>query len=64
MPGDGPERTGQVLTAVCNLYSMTATVDELRRMFGPFEGDTDNQSATRIDRLGTVDQHKPGEKPE
>ena len=27
---------------MCNLYSMTATVDELRRMFGPFEGDTTN----------------------
>ena len=47
-----------------NLYSMTATVDELRRMFGPFEGDTDNQSATRIDRLGKVVHHKPGEKPQ
>lgn len=27
---------------MCNLYSMTATVDELRRIFGPFEGDTAN----------------------
>jgi putative SOS response-associated peptidase YedK len=27
---------------MCNLYSMTATVDELRRVFGPFEGDRDN----------------------
>lgn len=27
---------------MCNLYSMTATVDELRRVFGPFEGDTSN----------------------
>lgn len=27
---------------MCNLYSMTATVDELRRIFGPFEGDTTN----------------------
>jgi len=27
---------------VCNLYSMTATVDEMRRIFGPFEGDTSN----------------------
>ncbi|MEG3155418.1 SOS response-associated peptidase [Sphingomonas sp. RB1R13] len=27
---------------MCNLYSMTATVDELRRMFGPFDGDTAN----------------------
>ena len=27
---------------MCNLYSMTATVDEMRRVFGPFEGDRDN----------------------
>jgi len=27
---------------MCNLYSMTATVDELRGIFGPFEGDTSN----------------------
>lgn len=27
---------------MCNLYSMTATVDEMRRLFGPFEGDTHN----------------------
>ena len=27
---------------MCNLYSMTATVDELRRIFGSFEGDTSN----------------------
>ncbi len=27
---------------MCNLYSMTATVDELRRIFGGFEGDTTN----------------------
>jgi putative SOS response-associated peptidase YedK len=27
---------------MCNLYSMTATVDELRRLFGPFAGDTTN----------------------
>ena len=27
---------------MCNLYSMTATVDEMRRLFGPFEGDRDN----------------------
>jgi putative SOS response-associated peptidase YedK len=27
---------------MCNLYSMTATVDEMRRLFGPFEGDTGN----------------------
>jgi putative SOS response-associated peptidase YedK len=27
---------------MCNLYTMTATVDELRRIFGPFEGDRDN----------------------
>lgn len=30
---------------MCNLYSMTATVDELRRIFGPFEGDTSNVPA-------------------
>ena len=27
---------------MCNLYSMTATVDEMRRLFGPFSGDTAN----------------------
>jgi putative SOS response-associated peptidase YedK len=27
---------------MCNLYSMTATVDELRRIFGGFEGDRSN----------------------
>jgi putative SOS response-associated peptidase YedK len=27
---------------MCNLYSMTATVHEMRRVFGPFEGDRDN----------------------
>jgi putative SOS response-associated peptidase YedK len=27
---------------MCNLYSMTATVDELRRLFGPFDGDKTN----------------------
>lgn len=27
---------------MCNLYSMTATVDELRRVFGPFDGDRGN----------------------
>ncbi|MEO6433278.1 MAG: SOS response-associated peptidase family protein [Sphingomicrobium sp.] len=27
---------------MCNLYSMTATVDEMRRLFGPFAGDTAN----------------------
>ena len=27
---------------MCNLYSMTATVDEMRRVFGPFTGDTSN----------------------
>ena len=27
---------------MCNLYSMTATVDELRRLFGPFDGDKSN----------------------
>ncbi len=27
---------------MCNLYSMTATVDEMRRVFGAFEGETSN----------------------
>ena len=27
---------------MCNLYTMTATVDELRRFFGPFDGDATN----------------------
>jgi putative SOS response-associated peptidase YedK len=27
---------------MCNLYTMTATVDEMRRVFGPFTGDTTN----------------------
>jgi putative SOS response-associated peptidase YedK len=27
---------------MCNLYSMTATVDEMRRVFGRFDGDRDN----------------------
>ena len=27
---------------MCNLYTMTATVEEMRRLFGPFEGDRDN----------------------
>ena len=27
---------------MCNLYSMTATVDEMRKLFGPFEGDRAN----------------------
>lgn len=27
---------------MCNLYTMTATVDEMRRIFGPFDGDTQN----------------------
>ena len=27
---------------MCNLYTMTATVDELRRMFGQFDGETAN----------------------
>ena len=30
---------------MCNLYSMTATVDEMRRLFGPFEGQTRNLPA-------------------
>jgi putative SOS response-associated peptidase YedK len=27
---------------MCNLYNMTATVDEIRRVFGTFRGDTSN----------------------
>lgn len=27
---------------MCNLYSMTANVGEVRRLFGPFRGDTWN----------------------
>ena len=27
---------------MCNLYTMTATVDDLRRVFGTFDGDRDN----------------------
>lgn len=43
--------TGQVLakstetrstTPMCNLYTMTATVDEMRRVFGSFDGDREN----------------------
>ena len=34
---------------MCNLYSMTATVDELRRLFGPFDGETDN--VPRLDEI-------------
>lgn len=30
---------------MCNLYSMTATVAEMRRLFGPFEGDRANLPA-------------------
>ena len=30
---------------MCNLYTMTATVDEMRRLFGPFAGDRDNLPA-------------------
>ncbi len=31
---------------MCNLYSMTATVDEMRRVFGAFEGDTRTDPGT------------------
>ena len=27
---------------MCNLYSMTATVDEMKKLFGPFDGDRNN----------------------
>ena len=30
---------------MCNLYTMTATVEEMRRVFGPFEGDRANLPA-------------------
>jgi putative SOS response-associated peptidase YedK len=30
---------------MCNLYRMTATVDEIRRVFGPFRGETRNLPA-------------------
>ena len=30
---------------MCNLYTMTATVDEMRRLFGAYEGDRDNLPA-------------------
>ena len=30
---------------MCNLYTMTATVDEMRRLFGTFAGDRDNLPA-------------------
>jgi hypothetical protein len=39
---------------MCNLYSMTATVDELRRMFGSFAGDTANLPA-----FGEIQPGKP-----
>lgn len=37
---------------MCNLYSMTATVDEMKRLFGPFDGDRSN--------LPTFDEIYPG----
>lgn len=37
---------------MCNLYSMTASVDELRRLFGPFAGDRSN--------LAPLDEIYPG----
>ena len=30
---------------MCNLYSMTATVDEMKKLFGPFQGDRSNLPA-------------------
>jgi putative SOS response-associated peptidase YedK len=30
---------------MCNLYTMNASVDEMRSLFGPFEGDRDNLPA-------------------
>ena len=39
---------------MCNLYNMTATVDEMRRIFGPFEGDTSNLPPLRRDLSGLL----------
>jgi putative SOS response-associated peptidase YedK len=39
---------------MCNLYSMTATVDEMKKLFGPFDGDRTN--------LPPFDEIYPGKK--
>ena len=39
---------------MCNLYSMTATVDEMKKLFGPFDGDRRN--------LPPFDEIYPGKK--
>ena len=39
---------------MCNLYSMTATVDEMKKLFGPFDGDGTN--------LPPFDEIYPGKK--
>ena len=33
---------------MCNLYTMTASVDELRRTFGPFDGDRGSACALAL----------------
>ena len=38
-------RRDATVAKMCNLYTMTATVDELRRVFGRFDGDTANLPA-------------------
>ena len=37
-----PDRTGRNSDGMCNLYTMTASVDELKAVFGAFDGDRDN----------------------
>ena len=39
---------------MCNLYSMTANVDEMKKLFGPFDGDRNN--------LPPFDEIYPGKK--
>ena len=34
--------SAETWSSMCNLYTMTATVEEMRRAFGPFTGDTAN----------------------
>ncbi len=36
---------GEKVKFMCNLYTMTATVDEVRHLFGPFAGDRSNLPA-------------------
>ena len=47
---------------MCNLYTMTATVDELRKTFGSFDGDRDNLpsgSTTNGNRRAPLPFHSP-----